>query len=205
MAYERISDHVDQAERLLIDQYKGKPRLLALLRSYIRRCQETEDAIYNSILQRMIDNAVGVSLDAIGKAVGEARQGREDELYRVFLRARIRINLSHGRAPDIIAVLLLVDTARFRFRDVLTALTQQATFRIDYHEPPSSSAIGSALAQLVSEARAGGVAAIVYQPTSASRGGFFGSVYAPTLNEVVGFSSFYDDTVGGFFGHAARA
>src|SRR5688572_13994483 len=105
MALTKIADHVEQGLRLLLDQYKDKPRLTALLSSYLNRVQELEDAAWDVRIKRFVDDAVGAQLDGIGRIVGELRQGRDDVTYRLFILARIRVNLSFGHADDVIDVL----------------------------------------------------------------------------------------------------
>lgn len=57
-----------------------------------------------------VDQATGGALDLLGAAVGEARKNRTDDLYRIFVKARILVNKSRGNTKDIYGVLrLLVD------------------------------------------------------------------------------------------------
>lgn len=95
---------VERGLGLLIEQYKDKPRLAALLTSYLDRIQELEDAIWSVIEGRLIDQAVGVQLDILGKLVGQSRIDLDDEIYRTRIRTRIRANRSLGHPEDLIAV-----------------------------------------------------------------------------------------------------
>jgi hypothetical protein len=113
MALARITDHVAQGLALLLDQYKGKPRLAAFISSYLRRVQELDDAAWDTLIKRYIDDAEGAQLDGIGRIVGEQRQGKDDATYRLFILVRIRVNLSFGHADDVIDVLNLVEAADF--------------------------------------------------------------------------------------------
>lgn len=106
-ALARITNHVQAGLDLLLDQYKGKPRIAALLTSELEQVQELEDAIWDVIVGRLIDNAVGVQLDALGKIVGQKRQGAGDEVFRARIRARIWANRSLGHPDDIIKVVQL--------------------------------------------------------------------------------------------------
>jgi hypothetical protein len=148
---QHITDHVEQAEDLLLEQYKNKPRTLALLRSFIRRCQELEDAAWEVLLQRFIDNAVGAQLDMLGRIVGQDLDGVDDETYRVYIKARIRVNRSHGRPDDVIDVLRLIETAAFIYSE-----QYPATAVVLYEEP--STAPDVALVDLLGATRAGGTA-----------------------------------------------
>lgn len=107
------TEHVAVALTLFLDQFKDRPRLAALLSSYIQRVQELEDATWDVLVKRLIDSAADAQLDAIGRGVGEARDGKDDTTYRLFILARIRINMSFGHADDVIDVLNLVEAAGF--------------------------------------------------------------------------------------------
>ncbi len=121
MALDHITDHVAQAQALLISQYKNKPRIAAMVASWGIEGQAVEDALYDVILLRLVDAASGVQLDAIGRVVGELRRARVDATYRLYLAARIRINRSQGQAGDLIAVLAIVETAPYTFGTYATA------------------------------------------------------------------------------------
>lgn len=118
---EHDTQHVDDALRLFLDQFKERPRLAALLSSYIQRVQDLEDAAWDVLVKRLIDNAEAAQLDAIGRIVGEVRDGRDDPTFRLFVLARIRINKSFGHADDVIDVLRLVEAADFTYLEVYPA------------------------------------------------------------------------------------
>jgi hypothetical protein len=105
----QIDDYADEAAERPISQYQDKPRLLALILSFVRRCQELENAAWDVILKRMLDSAENAQLDTIGKIVGQSRNEQSDSVYRIYITARIRINRSQGHADDAIDVLALVD------------------------------------------------------------------------------------------------
>lgn len=154
MALTHITDHEAQAEELLLEQYKGKPRVLALLLSFIRRCQELEDAAWDVIVQRMIDHAEGAQLDAIGRIVGQVRGEQDDDTYRVYLTARIRVNHSVGTPNDLLDVLSLIETAAFEYTE-----HPPATTLILYEEPETVPQ--QALIDLLRATRATGTALFI--------------------------------------------
>lgn len=106
MAYNpvQIFDHAAQGLTRLLEQFKDQPRLTALARSYLNQIQKLENAIWEVIQIRGIDQSEGVNLDAIGRLVGRPRLGLGDVDYRVALRAQIRINRSSGSPEDMIVV-----------------------------------------------------------------------------------------------------
>jgi hypothetical protein len=190
MALVHTTTHVEEAPSFFLEQYQQKPLLKAWLLSYVRRCQELDDAAFDVAMKRIIDNAEGAQLDALGRLVGETRKGKADVLYRVYLYARIRINWSRGKPDDIIAVLRIVEAALFRLRWAGPDLID-----VEYREAPATS--GFVLFDLANLARMAGVRINVIVPTSSERGFRFGSRSSPTLNEDRGFGSPSDDSVGG--------
>lgn len=199
-----IRAHSTQALSRLIERWRAdkNPNLAALVTSVNDEVQELENAIWDVIVGRLPDYAEGEQLDALGRIVGQRRDGLGDAAYRAHIKARVRINQSFGTPLDVIEVLRLVDTVTFHLVEEGTA-----SFRIFYDAPPSNAAIGHEIPSLVRQARAAGVRATVSFPVdlATGRGAFFGSSYSPTLNATRGFSSSYNSAVGGLFGHAAVA
>lgn len=79
--------------------------------------QPLEDALKQVLLQRTLELAVGFQLDAIGKIVGQPRNGQDDDTYRRFCRATIAAHRSRGTNEDVLKVLDLVvfdDDAHFK-------------------------------------------------------------------------------------------
>jgi hypothetical protein len=106
-----VVDHVAEGLALLIDQYKGRPRLEGMLRSYLEEIQEFEVAAHQVLNGYIVDNAVGAQLDVIGRVVGQKRKGQSDETFRVYLRARIAANRSRGTTNDLLRVLSLATSS----------------------------------------------------------------------------------------------
>ena len=80
-------------------------RLLALL---IAPAQELEDVFQSLGFDTLLDHAKDAQLDQWGEIVGAEREGMEDDLYRVFLLARIRVNISQGTPDDVTAIARLL-------------------------------------------------------------------------------------------------
>lgn len=87
--------------RKLIPALWGKPRIAAILMSWLNEVQALETAIFATIDARILDNATGAQLRMLGKIVGQANYGWDDVSYRAAIRARVRANLSQGRAIDL--------------------------------------------------------------------------------------------------------
>jgi hypothetical protein len=151
MPLTKITDHVEQGLALLLSQYKDKPRLAALLSSYLRRVQELEDAIWDVLVKRLIDNAVDEQLRMIGRIVGQANEGGwDDDTYRIFIKGRIRANQSNGHGDDVIDVLNLVEAADFVLSEVYPA-----AMYVDFATPTIADPL--ILMELARRAKGGGV------------------------------------------------
>jgi hypothetical protein len=102
------------AERMLLrlpEQFKNKPRLEALIRALANQCQHVEQMLWDLYTRRWIDDAEDNDLDNLGDIVGEPRNGSADDLYRQYIRARIKVNRSDGQLGQLLEILklLLVD------------------------------------------------------------------------------------------------
>ena len=109
------NSHTAEAKALLVEQYKGKPKIEALLASWVDELQEVEDVLFDLFDAFLLDNAVGDQLDFIGKMVGELRKNRSDADYRLFVKARIAINRSNGKPEEILSILRIVSDADARW------------------------------------------------------------------------------------------
>ena len=80
-----------------------------LLASYLNRLQELENACWTLLQSMSIGAATGDLLNKLGAIVGEARASRSDADYQAAIRLRIRVNISSGRAVDVLAVASLAN------------------------------------------------------------------------------------------------
>jgi hypothetical protein len=101
-------DHIADGTSKVISQYRNKPKFLIRLACYLEQVQHIEDAIFAVRDAFNPDTAVGFRLDWIGRKVGQTRVGGDDT-YRIYIKARIRVNRSSGKAADVqgVAGLLL--------------------------------------------------------------------------------------------------
>ena len=198
-----VRTHTPLALSRLIERWKAEnnPQLANLLSSYTDEIQELENAIWDVIVGRLTDYAVGEQLNVLGRIVGQKRESLGDAAYRAHIKARIRINQSFGQPRDVIAVIKLVDTVDFHLVEY-----PNAHFYVWFDEPPTNASIGHELPSLIRQTRAAGVGALVEFPVDRldGRGSFHGSEYDALLHVAEGHSSEYDSTVGGLHGHAAR-
>jgi len=100
--------HVAEGIDRFIEQYKQRPRMAAWLTSYLDQVQEIENALWDVLIARGIDQATDAQLDILGAIVNQPRRGLTDDDYRTFIRARIAVNRSNGRPDDLIEILQLI-------------------------------------------------------------------------------------------------
>lgn len=104
MNWQPILDHVNRATARLLEQYKTKPRIAALLEGFIVEIQQLDDVLNVLGTQRGIDVAVGAQLDGIGAIVGLPRPpGLPDADYLFLIKTKIVQNLNEGTAEEFIA------------------------------------------------------------------------------------------------------
>lgn len=104
VAVGRNDQHANQALSNLIQFFRDKNRIAALMDSYSAQAQELEQVFWDLLTKRYLSNATGVNLEALGLIVGETRQGRLDEAYRAAIRVRVLVNRSNGRIEGLLTI-----------------------------------------------------------------------------------------------------
>ncbi len=102
------NDVAARAAALMLEQDKDRPRFLALVALVAGELQSIRTVLQSLYDGRMLDNATGASLDALGWLVGEPRNGRADDLYRSWIRVRIIVNRTNGKINDSLRVARLL-------------------------------------------------------------------------------------------------
>jgi hypothetical protein len=102
----------------LYGQFQGAPNMNAIVASYAIQAQELETVFISLIVNTMLPTAEGEQLDVLGRIVGEERQGRSDDDYRIAIGARIRSNVSNASVEDIIAVLKSAVDRTYEVKDL---------------------------------------------------------------------------------------
>jgi len=117
------NNQITEGKDRLLEQFKGKYNIESILSSYLKQSQDLE-VVYEEMLdERNLVNAIGVQLDAIGNIVGELRNNRNDDDYRIAILIKIAINTSDGRIETI--------------RSIIFSLTGATAVRIMEHYPAS--------------------------------------------------------------------
>jgi len=102
------TQHVEEGLVLLLEQYKNKEKLEALLTAFLAPFQDLETLSFDIYNNFLLDNAVGEQLDFLGATVKEGRRERNDDVYRLYIKARIAVNRSNGRVPELLNILRIV-------------------------------------------------------------------------------------------------
>jgi hypothetical protein len=153
-----VSNHQQVAVTRLLEQFKAQPIVVASVESMASPMQSVENGAWSLETERIIDTAVGPQLENFGAIVGQQREQFDDEDYRRYVRARVRLNVSSGTIPEIIGILeiLLEEGQTLRFLNEFPA-----GFTIWIEGAEMSSVLASKLAAFIKKARAGGVRAIL--------------------------------------------
>jgi hypothetical protein len=169
VVYKSATEIVDEAWARLITQFQDADTLRGYIGGLLEPSADVEDTV-SAIRDGMdVDNATGDQLDKLGELVGESRQGRADALYRLYIKARILVNTSYGRAQDVIALfqqLAPTLTAWTSSLDVSVQLTEYypASFDVTLYGVGVSTDELVGLQTFLGDTRGAGVdARIIYQ------------------------------------------
>lgn len=197
MPLEKIDRHFGEAIVSLVPAFWGRPRIAALLRSYVNRVQELEDDIFEVLSAYDINTCDATRLAVLGRIVGQSNTvGWDLETYRAIVRARIATNRSHGTEDDIINVLRLITGST---APILVYPLVPATIAIEMGEPVSDEHM-VAIAFLLPKARGAGIRLNFVAPTE---GGLILDSSVSTLAGAGTFDSSVSTILGaGTFGSA---
>lgn len=149
---QHVTDHEAQGPDKLVQQFKNKPAIVGVLQAWAKQVQALEDQGYELVLQRALESATGVSLDVIGALVGQAREGRSDSQYKIWIAGRVLVNKSRGRPPQLIAIASKLCQGPVRFTEFYPAAF------VIYSDAPILGTDGVEVAKLLKLAKAAGVA-----------------------------------------------
>lgn len=147
-------DHTELALARLPEKFRTKPKIRALITAMMSTKQSLEDAAIDVLTLFALDNATGFVLDALGKRVGQRRNGLDDDAYRRYIRARIATNRSSGTVNELIRVTrLVIDDSTLH---IVLKTVGAATLRVRI-EGVLAANVADILISFLVRAKAGGV------------------------------------------------
>lgn len=118
MSVAPITTHVVDAKNRLLQQYKGKASIEALVEANAEQVQVLESVFKDLNDNRSIETAVGVQLDLLGDILGIDRNGLSDDDYRARLKIKIVQNISNGEPERLITVYrFLVGASQIQYQE----------------------------------------------------------------------------------------
>lgn len=111
MIIEKISDHIEAAKNRLLTQYKQAEKLKSILDAFNTQNQDIEDAIFSLYEGTWVENATGQVLDDFGTIVGQAREGFDDDFYRILIYVKMGENISQGETERVIDIYKIITQA----------------------------------------------------------------------------------------------
>lgn len=183
--------HCAEGKKLLLSQFRGKPRLEGILCALLDGVQDWEDAALQVYMGRWLDCAVGIQLDQLGDLIDLARAGWPDETYRMLLRAQILVLRSDGEWPDIFGVLAAIGYTAVHGVDV-----KIAAMRIVFAEPFNEDIGARDTFGLLERTRTGGVRLSMIFPVDAAPA-FELADTTPATDLDRGFGDAVANTIGG--------
>ena len=98
----------EEAESLVLYQFKDAPKLKGLLRSLVQPMQSIADGIEHFSDGLHIDEVSGHWLDVLGGLVGLMRSGMSDADMRTWIKIRVMLNRCQGTPEELLSILKLL-------------------------------------------------------------------------------------------------
>lgn len=190
-----ITTHTVDALDRLLEQYKNKPNLAAIITAFIDQIQDVENETFAIIDMRAIDLAYGEHLDNIGSIVDVDRDGMSDADYRIAIYVKIGQNTSQTDPEKIISIYQLLTNGTWIHYVNLTDANIQLTTDIDFTDQDEANVNIESIQQVVGAGIR--VAYLIYADTDEA------FIYDGTNPESVGLG--YDDGTGTTGGKYASA
>lgn len=137
------NNHSQIAQGHNLEQYKNKPLLNGLLKCLTDPLQDIEDELFNIYENASLNRATSYYLDRIGAIIGEDRNYRNDENYRLAIRIRIIANNGGATADEIIIILRSIYDTEITYSEY-----GMGYFQVYLQTPKKPSGIGKLLKQL---------------------------------------------------------
>lgn len=173
------SSHVVEAVGHLIQKFRGKVKTEAFVTILASQIQDLENALFGIIAITDLDTVTGIQLDVLGKILNQPRNGQSDETYRLFLRARILVNISTGTVEEILSILSILLPSIPTMDMLEPPYTDPAHFEINVTSPEFSNLDAFVISTMALLAKSPAIGGIIFtRQTPAFRfdtvGGGFG-------------------------------
>ena len=188
---EQINYHVDQALARLLEQYKSKPRIKSVISSICTPIQGIQTVTNELNTLRTINGSVGQQLDNLGTIVGIQRGELTDAQYRLWIKAKVLINISDGEPEIVIQAYTLLTEGSTTY---LTEFFPGAIGLMSDGVIPSG--LESTVAHLIKQCLSAGVRIDTLGYFSPINPFSFDGIIAPLGG---GYGSIYDANIGGEF------
>lgn len=129
--------------------------IVKLIRCFVEIIQEREDLYQAMLVAFLVDSAIGVQLDMIGKLVGQGRNGMVDDDYRRYIKARITVNKSDGLIEELITIAKLVVNDEDAYFHLINMGSAELLFRVE--DITMSWSIAEILMEMLTKAVGGGI------------------------------------------------
>lgn len=99
---------IDEAENLMLHQFRNSSKLIGLIRSLVAPFEKCDQQLAGLLNGRYIEEAAGDRLDILGRIVGQPRGDMNDDDYRAWIQVAIHLNLSFGTPENVLAILKIL-------------------------------------------------------------------------------------------------
>lgn len=132
------------------EQFKGLPNIDAVVQAIAKQAQDLEESGQLLLLLLSIDDCTGAQLRMLGQRVGQPYAGESDDIFRLYLRARIAANRSDGSPEALYTV----------FRAMLGAVaileirrSPIKSFELFVHAPPMADDVAAVALGFLTDAK----------------------------------------------------
>jgi hypothetical protein len=143
-------DHVAIGLSRIAEQYRGRPKFTMWVACFLQQVQYLEEAITATVDAWDVDTATGWRLEVLGSRVGQPKVG-SDDIYRLFIKARIRSNRSLGLVSDLLAVAdLLLGPGTYSYRELPENVYFESRGLTQYLSPDAATTVQQLLQRTAS-------------------------------------------------------
>jgi hypothetical protein len=182
-------DHEDNFNSRLTAPFKDKATFQALARICGKYGNELEQVFADILTARVLATAVGKQIDVIGSIVGQLRGTADDDTYKLYIEARIKVNRSSGQVDELSEIAKLISGSSY------ASVEEDFPNQIYVHvlDVAVSSTVRGVMTSMLHDAKAEAIALFLHTNTSPPEEAFafsggpgagFGSGHLSSLRKV---------------------